>query len=354
MKLNVTEINNIIEQTIEQQVEERVADVCLENAQLVTKVNDLQKEIIELKDENSSLRNINAYSQTMRHLMEQFKEKCRSATNSAAKSTMIYELLSAMFYKDFDENVYECPVWLGALTNFYSNKKLVIELLDAINEPLPLKIDSFRLPIEWTEEELDIFFEHMDKHVNCNGCIYSDNLRFWKPMCLDSVEKMCAETTFSEIPWQFVLRNPLLKQEKYLKQIGNKAFSSDGYRSKNWLNFFKITQFQALTEEEIKIILSNMNIKFPQKGNINEYLKNFLINNMHLIENDDDLMKVYEEFCTVYSFTSKNILTSLPYKYIKKYVSDNKGKTAIDWITNHRKDLTEIQRKELMLIAMED
>ena len=44
---------------------------------------------------------------------------------------------------------------------------------------LPKNIENFRLPIDWTEEEMDIFFENMYKHVNCNGCSYKENLRYW-------------------------------------------------------------------------------------------------------------------------------------------------------------------------------
>lgn len=127
-------------------------------------------------------------------------------------SNTLLNFLSWFWEVDYTENSYNVPLWLIALTNYYSHKDEVIEFLKILNIKLPKNIENFRLPIDWTEAEIDIFFITVYNHSNCNGCTYERNLNFWGTSSLDSVEEQC-NRHYSEIPWQFVLRNPILKKK---------------------------------------------------------------------------------------------------------------------------------------------
>ena len=219
---------------------------------------------------------------------------------------------------------------------------------------MPKNIRDFRLPIDWTEKELDMFFECVPQHTNCNNCSFEDNLRFWAPHCLDNVAVM-VNRTYSEIPWQFILRNPLIKKEKYLKQIGEHAFkpADKKYMSSNWYKFFKITDYQKLTDEEKLIIINNMsNINLKELKS--DKLKEFIFKNINLINDDEFLTQIYENFLDNYMFNYTNTLLRFPYKFTVRFVEERKNNGALEWLNKNKEHFTEEQRKELLTKLMED
>ena len=254
-----------------------------------------------------------------------------------------FAVLELVFAKDYKENVYDTPLWIGAMTQFYSNKDRVIDVLRLFDVKLPDNIENFRLPIDWNEEELDIFFDTVNNHVNCNGCTYEGNLKFWGRKSLDDVKTQCCKNGYSEIPWQYVLRNPLLKKEKYLEKIGQNAFTP--WR---WNSFYKIDRYLDLSDEEIKIILNNIDYtKLKNKGDIEE----FVLRHLKLIENDAFLEKIYSLFYNSYEFRYQKKILDMPYKYILKWAYDCKN-DATRFIEENKEHFTEEQRKELLMKAL--
>lgn len=259
----------------------------------------------------------------------------------------IYNLFDMMFKKDFTENVYETPLWIGILTQYYSHKDESIEFLRLLNVKLPDSIESFRLPIDWTESELDVFFDTIHNHVNCNNCVYKENLRFWGKNSLMSVEDQCKQTHYDEIPWQYVLRNPLLKKEKYLKQIGSHLL--DKYS--NWYKFSEIDKYQELETQELKIILDNM--EYQLLTSKNEAVMNFIKRcPLELIDNKNFLNKVYDLLHDTYDFIYNNKFLGLPLEYQIKWCKDHKDR-AISLLSDKKVKLHEVQRKELLAAILE-
>lgn len=266
-----------------------------------------------------------------------------TAKNAENKDEKIYEFLNLVFERDYIEQTYDAPLWIGAMTQFYSNKDKVIEVLRLFDVKLPDNVENFRLPIDWNEEELDMFFDTVNNHVNCNGCTYEGNLRFWGTSSLKDVKTQCYNSHYSEIPWQYVLRNPLLKKEKYLKKIGQNAFTP--WR---WNNFYRIDKYLDLSEEEIKIILNNIDYtNLKDKGDVAE----FILRNLKYIENDEFLSKVYSLFYNSYALRYGKKIFDMPYKYILKFVCDYKHE-AVRFIEDNKERFTEEQRKELLMKAL--
>ena len=347
------ELHALLEETIDEQVKAKCSHIQSENANLRMEVDGLRDKLSDLEKTNRILKATNSDADTLIEVFEKFDKKLMHLQEKPQRANLVYKLLDALFVKDFDENTYECPTWLGAITNYYSNKELVIELLKVLKIDMPKNIHDFRLPIDWTEKELDMFFETIPMHVNCNGCSFSDNLRFWKPNCLDNVATM-VNRQYSEIPWQFVLRNPLIKKEKYLKQIGEHAFKSGKtYRSSNWDKFFKLPDYQELSAEEKQIILDNMsNVDLTTLSS--EELKNFILDNVELIKDEDFLTQIYKKYSDSYTFSYKNTLFKFPYSFIVRFIEENKLGCALEWLNRNREHFTAEQRKELLLLIMED
>ncbi len=93
-------------------------------------------------------------------------------------------------------------------------------------------------------------------------------------------------SSYDEIPWQFVLRNPLLNSEKYALKIA-KAMN-DGY---NGLKFEKICSYQNLDEEVLKLIIDKIIVK--EKSD--KAIFDFLIDHIELVSDRERLEILYPE-----------------------------------------------------------
>lgn len=324
-------------------------------------LDDINSTIGSIKYENGYLKNENdklkaALANAEKNLRESKKDSERFVLmevlinnikdiieNAEDKETKIYEFLNLTFKRDYIEKSYDVPLWIGAMTQFYSNKDRVLDVLKLFDVRLPDNVENFRLPIDWNEEELDIFFDTMHNHYNCNGCIYEDNLRFWGTSSLKDVKSQCNHN-YSEIPWQYVLRNPLLKKEKYLTKIGNNAFNICSH----WRYFYQIDKYLDLSDDEIKTILNNINYtKLTNRGDVAD----FALRNLKHIEDDEFLKKIYSMFYSSYDFNYRKKILEMPYKYMIQWVCDNKNE-AMGFIERNKDYFTEEQRKELLMKAL--
>lgn len=328
-----TEINDIKENN--QYLVKQNAEVLKKNTELSYEVHNLNDEIKQLKqniEENKFLVSLINSIKTSKG--EDFERK-------------IFQFLDIVFKTEYEENWQDVPIWLHALTQYYSHKEEIIRFLKSMGTKvmLPKNVENFRLPIDWTEEEMDIFFENIYKHVNCNGCSYKDNLRFWSISSLLSVRDQCVQQTYSEIPWQYVLRNPILKKEKYLKQIGEHL--TDDYA--NWYKFEKIQDYLDLNEEEIKIILENINYVLLTSKTA---AMDFAFKNIKLVENEIILDKVFVHYKDSYVMPEK--ILEFPYAYVRQwYTNKIKGNySIINWLNNNKKTFTKEEREELIKITV--
>lgn len=322
-----------------------------------SEINAITSRNLRLEQENNQLKKDNQEISTL--LLEKEKSLSDSKTlfkmfdyiKGSLNNDKIYSFFDMMFEKDFVEDVYETPLWIGILTQYYSHKDEAIEFLRLFGVKLPDKIESFILPIDWTESELDVFFDTMHNHVNCNGCVYKENLRFWALNSLMPVEDQCRKTHYDEIPWQYVLRNPLLKKEKYLKQIGSHLLDRYG----NWTNFSRIDIYQKLEPEELKIILDNMQYQLLTSKN-NDVLDFIERCPLELIENKNFLNNIYGLLHDSYAFIYQYKFLELPLEYQIRWCKDHRDK-AISLLSNKSSDkkveLTEVQRKEFMKAVLE-
>ena len=326
--------------------QEKCMDVLCNNVK--SEVDEIMTRNAQLTEENEKLRK---QSKSFENIaIERTKSLNDSGTvlkmlkylKNSLDDEKVYSLFDLMFEKDFEEDLYEVPLWLGILTQYYSHKDEAIEFLRLLDVKLPDKIENFRLPIDWTEQELDVFFDTMHNHVNCNGCVYEENLRFWGKCSLISVEDQCKKTYYDEIPWQYVLRNPLLKKEKYLEQIGKHMISTI---SSNWSKFSKIDEYLELEPKELKIIFDNLN--YQLWANKDKNITNFILRHIDLIDNENFLNKVYDFCHNSYDFTCKYKILDMPFKYVKKWCSKHTN-YAMNLLRDKKTEFTEEQRKELL------
>jgi len=113
------------------------------------------------------------------------------------------------------------PAWFPLVVNHYRNREFVFQLLDIANVKYPSWAKNLILPYEWDSDVLDIFFANMKNHYVCNGAIFGRNIDFWyrqwSQFQFDPIVALSHQ--YSEVPWQFVLRNPLLVEKKYIDKM---------------------------------------------------------------------------------------------------------------------------------------
>ena len=329
-------VDNVKRQVIDESNSE-IKSILNENAKLKKENKELQKSINDIISQNNDN---NLFESIWGNIKNNLMKKV-PPEEQFTKNNKIYYFLSPIYDKDYVEEVdTNTPLWIGILTQWYSHKNEMIQIMDSLGIPTPKNVSNFRLPIDWTEEELDIFFDTIYNHVNCNCCTYSGNLRFWGDSSLQDVKTQC-NRSYSEIPWQYVLRNPRLKNEKYLAAIGKGAYSS---KSLNYSKFFRIDTYQELNDEQIKVIIDNMEYQRMHKS---DEIDRFLLKHINLISNEYFLDNIYDRFSDSYSFEYDNCILDMPYKYAYKWLTTHKNK-AIQLLDKYPEHFTEEQRREII------
>lgn len=286
-------------------IKDSMAEIDNENDRLKKEISELKEsqtkllaEVTELKTQLNDVSIFTSY-------LDIFKDKIKN------DNKFMYQIASMLYDKDYEENTYDTPVWLGVVTQWYSHRHELIALMRILKVKLPDKIDSFRLPIDWTEEELDIMFQYMYNHSNTNNATFENNLRFWGEASLHSVKEQCAgghrdiAWYISNLPWQYVLRNPNLKKEKFLRLIGENFFNT----SEHYDNFYALEEYQFLSKEEREIIINSIIPETAFNCDRTKSAIKFCKENMRLIKDK----KLLGFICS--TITSYEIeYSSLPYK----------------------------------------
>ena len=142
-----------------------------------------------------------------------------------------------------------------------------------------------------------------------NGNTFSDNLQYFSYR--DALNPMSNNRSiYDEIPWQFVLRNPLLNSMEYAERIVDSI-----NKVCNGKNFSKITEYQILDNEVINYIVNNIKPDNKYKDSI---VNKFIIENIELVKDKACLSDIY-------TILLKNWK---PYKSIAKMSNDYQKKYA--------------------------
>lgn len=265
----INELKDYLRDSVKQEIQDQITSLGRENESLRKENSDLRSKNKSIECENEGLLSTN---KILKILTDKISEG------------NVYKIIQAIFPRTFEEKVYDCPEFWSTYVNYYDNRKDVITILKYAKVNIPSELEDIILPHEWNEELLDKFFDTMYSHVNCNGCTYEGNLKYWNYRM--AANPFSGTSSYDEIPWQFVLRNQLLNSEKYALKIA-KAMNG-GY---NGLNFEKICSYQDLDEKVLKLIVDNLVVK--EKSD--KRMFDFLIDHIELVLDKERLDIIYPE-----------------------------------------------------------
>jgi hypothetical protein len=104
------------------------------------------------------------------------------------------------------------PNWFRWLFHYYEDREKLFVLMDLFNIIYPSWAKEYKMPYDYSEEELEIFINpKYDRHI-CNGEIFRNNIGFfWKNINCnngDTYKILINTKSFTDyIPWQLILSN---------------------------------------------------------------------------------------------------------------------------------------------------
>ncbi|PAV30289.1 hypothetical protein CIL05_07415 [Virgibacillus profundi] len=149
------------------------------------------------------------------------------------------------------------PVWFQAVVKYYDHKELVISLMNLFNIDYPNWAANFKLPYDYNEEELDLFFRNISYASVTNGADFQHNTGFFYEKLKRNngdVKLLLTKSDYFNIPWNLLLQNKLLVTGEYFNKILNELKeNSMGYM--NSFNFFYIQKYQELSSYQVSQML---------------------------------------------------------------------------------------------------
>jgi hypothetical protein len=298
------EFNQIINSLIDKEVNIRTEQVQTNLNTYIAKCNKSELEII---GKNKTIKELSNNIETLKNTNIIFNEIVGNLNKDN-----IEEFINVIYKQDFNESG-NIPIWFRLIVNYYSHKDKIISFLRYCKIDVPKKVETFRLPFDWNKEELNVFFNNMRNHYCCNGCIYENNLEFWyREGYWDKPIDNCKHS-YSEIPWQFILRNPLLNTKEYCDKMADAINEGN-----HGVYFYKILDYQNLDEDNLKLLINNIDLTKIKKSS-NDMFQNLILKNIKIL-NEEKYEIIYPLVFKVWR--ELDYIIQMPKKYLVRYLHE--------------------------------
>ena len=298
-------------------------------------VNELFDQIVA-----ESTKELQEELKTTQILLDQYVDKCTELYKENAKLqkmvtgfNLIVEVNQLIKEENFDYmlplfklksnnlhtsgmHIEDVPKWFIYLSQYYEDRDKLFNLMDIFGVKYPAWAKKYTAPQDYSEHELEIFIDNILKHYVCNSCIFESNLGFfWEKVREHSgdTSRILTKSTYSEIPWQMILSNPLWINDK----LFDKMLAAIKSKKSNSDYFFRIQEFLDISDEHVNDL-----INLIPTDHIYDIHKQFIKKNINLVK----LNKAWaERFKDKMSDESYSIFYYLNYHidyqkaFIKKY-----------------------------------
>jgi len=281
---------------IENEVKIRVKSIVDDNVKLKNEITSLTKECTTLKSKLSEVSDKSDIIETGKHIMSFFSE---GNIENFIKLKPTYNISMS------DSGMNSIPIWFYLILKYWKNKADIYNIFKFFNFSIPNWAKDIKIPQEWNKEECIYFTQTIGKHYVCNGQIYSQNLGFWyqdQGHNLTDAKLMMFGKTYSEIPWQFVLANPLWLNDD---EVFNSMINCIKQNKEHSQYFLEIETYacKIMTPNQIKLLIKAI-ISSEKTKSINSFQIKFVLNNLDRIElKKDD--KLIIDFVLKNSFNKK-------------------------------------------------
>jgi len=319
--------NKIVNDILNKEVNERTESVKKEldtyKKRYKQSTDEIESQKAVIKDLQKKVSNSSVYADFM----------------NAINKDNVSNFIRLIYEPDFkEENRFDyAPVWFQLVIDYYHNKDKVIEILKSAGMDVPDSAKYFKLPIDWDDKEIDAFIKNTGNGYITNGCIFSGNIGFWYNTGLWNEPVKNCSSQYMYVPWQFVLRNPILNSKKYCNKM--EAEINKGHYG---LYYTKITEYQALDNENLYTLVGGIDIKKLKKPE--QYTINLLFSGIVAITDPEQLNALYSIVKNKYD--AINYILKMPKMYLKKFLHEEK--VDAKRIILELKDVTQDEKLELL------
>jgi hypothetical protein len=186
------------------------------------------------------------------------------------------------------------PIWFYLAIKYYKNRDLVYNMFKLFGFDVPEWMTQFKLPHEWTSEQLICYCDTIHNHYMTNGKTFdADNIQYWYReqvagwgtrsgnRILKPMEQM--KHCYSDIPWQFTLKNPKWVTNK---TVFEKLLTTMAADESNANYFLEIDQYcpVKMTKEQLRQFSTAV---IKSKRSQDERVAHFIERNMMNLEIDN-------------------------------------------------------------------
>lgn len=294
---------------IQEEIEKGIQEFNNEFVQTKLKLDECINMNANLRSENNKLAllsdQINSFST--------FKDKINNDNIEKLFEILNLDNIDINFNGMHSEKI---PNWFRLICTYHKDKDITFAIFDMFNIKYPSWAKTFKLPLDYGEEELDLIFKHIGKMYVCNGEIFSNNMGFYHQYQMGykgNINELFRHESYVEIPWNLLLQNKLLSSDKYFNKI------LDVIRNKRNHSeyFFAIQEYQELNESQVDQFAQLLPI-----NNLNHYHGRFISQNKDLFKTNPNLAEKFigkisdNRYSTFYYL---NYPVEVQKEYIKKY-----------------------------------
>lgn len=327
------------------------------NTELVAQNKYLEERVTVLSEENKKLSEaVSAMSTEKKDIEKQLQLNTlalyvlHNIELTVKTNSQIEKFFDCLFVPTFEKvRLWDnTPLWISVLTRYYKNRTLALSLLRHFKwcKTIPENVDDFRLPLDWPEQELECWLNHMSHNYVCNNRLYNwDNLEWWAPFALMDISKFYSthKGEYSEVPFQYVFMNPYMKTDKFLTKLGLEISN----RHSELIEGIKMLD---LNESQRALVVKSSLQRFENDYPISEASEDYrrwLWDNLDVILDRDIIRQLYNKYCNEY--TSFNDIVKLPSAYIVEYITKYPRKVG-EFLSS--KQITD-QAKKFILESLE-
>jgi len=269
---------------LNKEFEEKYQDMIEENYRLQTQLN-------KAIEENVVLRSNQLKSEKERKKVEQFNS-LRKLFDYNSLETMI----EGQDYKEVKIDLSgmhseDTPKIFKLICKYYYNRQEILDIMDTFEQPYPNWYRTFKLPFDYSKEELMSIMDKNHKISMTNSCYFEGYIGFYyewmKNYNGDINSQLGVETAYSNslrIPFDLLLVNPLWKDDELfnalLKEV-NKDFGKH--------EFYHIVKYQDLSKDQVFQLARTL------KNKTHQSYKSVVIGSHPEVLSDEQVLSVFED-----------------------------------------------------------
>jgi hypothetical protein len=277
----------------------------------IQRLEESWDECSQLKQENKELKNILSKYEMAVEVEKLFTE------DNFTKMLPFFKLKTNNFSMggmDFER----VPIWFKCLYAHYEDREKLFNLFDLFGIKYPFWAKSFKMPQDYSEKELHMFIDHIDRRYVCNGCCFDGNTGFyWRTVNANNGNnyEILNNKQNADIPWQLVLSNSLWTKEELFDKILRclrLGHSNSSY-------FFNIQKYTEISDEQASEMIQQLPL-----FNVYDIHKEFIKRNMKLIKGNPDFAEKYKKNINDNHYSVFYFL-NYPIEYQKEFIRNHKG-----------------------------